>query len=77
MPVEFENSREILPKIGDKIRKLRMSKNLSQSQLAFEVGTTLRQIQRIEVGTVNAGILYYIQIAKVLDIEFHDFFESL
>jgi len=68
VPIEFEHNKTLLPLIGDNIRKLRMEKRMSQSQLAFEVGTTLRQIQRIEMGKMNAGILYYIKIAEVLEV---------
>lgn len=72
MPTYFEINREKLSAIGDKIRKTRMLKSISQSQLAFEVNTTLRQIQRIELGEINAGILYYIQIAEVLETPLKD-----
>ncbi len=50
--------------------------NLSQSQLAYETGTTLRQIQRIESGEINAGVLYYIKIAEVLEVDIIEIFGS-
>jgi ribosome-binding protein aMBF1 (putative translation factor) len=53
---------------GEKIRKLRVNQKLSQSQLAFEINCTPRQIQRIERGGYNAGILYYKSIAEALSI---------
>lgn len=43
-----------------------MQLRMSQSQLAYETGTTLRQIQRIERGDYNAGILYFVRIARSL-----------
>lgn len=58
---------EILKQLGENIRKLRIQQNISQSQLAFESNTTLRQIQRIEKGGYNAGILYYLVIAEALN----------
>lgn len=60
---------KILKSIGDNTRKYRLKQNISQSQLAFEINTTLRQIQRIEKGESNAGILYFIKIAEALDVE--------
>ncbi len=59
----------ILKTIGSNIRRIRVSIGLSQSQLAFEANTTIRQIQRIEKGTSNAGILFYILIAEVLQVD--------
>lgn len=60
---------KILKSIGDNIRKYRLKQNISQSQLGFEINTTLRQIQRIEKGETNAGVLYFIKIAEALDID--------
>ncbi len=76
VPFDFRNNREVLPKIGDNIRKYRVLMNLSQSQLAYETGTTLRQIQRIESGEINAGVLYYIKIAEVLEVDIIEIFGS-
>lgn len=60
---------KILKSIGDNIRKYRLKQNISQSQLGFEINTTLRQIQRIEKGETNAGVLYFIKIAEALDVD--------
>jgi transcriptional regulator with XRE-family HTH domain len=58
--------------IGANVRKHRVANNMSQAQLAFEVSTTLRQIQRIESGTANCGFIYYCRIAEVLSITVAD-----
>jgi len=58
-----------LQDVGAIIRKHRMLLKMSQSQLAFEVGLTLRQIQRIEKGDTNSGIIYYYRIAEALEVE--------
>ena len=42
---------------------------MSQSQLAYEVSVTLRQIQRMEAGQANASIISFYKIAQVLDID--------
>jgi transcriptional regulator with XRE-family HTH domain len=55
--------------IGEKIRRKRLHHNLSQNQLAYEISTTLSQIQRIEAGTANASIIYFKKIAQVLEID--------
>ena len=62
--------------IGSNIRRMRFLLGISQSQLAFETNTTLRQIQRIEKGETNAGILFYVKIAEVLQVDLSDLTKS-
>lgn len=62
----------ILRQLGDNIRKRRLQLRMSQSQLAYETETTLRQIQRIERGDYNAGILYFMRIARSLNSTLND-----
>lgn len=57
--------------LGENIRKYRLKHSLSQSQLAYEVSATLRQIKRMEAGEANASIIYYYRIAQILDIDFN------
>ena len=76
MPIDYILNKEFLPVYGDNIRRIRTNRNLSQSQLAFEVGTTIRQIQRIEKGEINAGILYYRSIAEILEGELIEIIRS-
>lgn len=65
-----KSDKQLLEQIGSNIRKYRLKQKISQSQLAFEINTSLRQIQRIEKGSYNAGILFYLKIAYILDISF-------
>ncbi len=55
--------------MGGNVRKYRLKNSLSQSQLAFEISATLRQVQRIEAGRANASVLYYQRIADALEID--------
>lgn len=70
--VAYQKDKYYLAQIGANVRKYRTKQNISQSQLAFEIETSLRQIQRIEKGSSNAGILFYIKIAKVLNVSIKD-----
>ena len=55
--------------IGDKIRKNRLDKELTQSELAFACGDKdWSQISRMERGLVNFSISYLLLIAEVLEI---------
>ena len=51
-----------LKEIGKRIRDLRNIVDMSQSELAFEVGTDKAYISRIERGEVNIGILLFVKI---------------
>ena len=66
-----------LKTIGENVRKHRVQNDISQSQLAFEINTSLRQVQRIEKGEANSSIIYYYRIAEVLNISFEDFFKNI
>lgn len=51
-------------KIGDQVRKLRTQMGLTQQQLAFMVGLSREQVNRLENGTGNPGMG---QLDKILD----------
>ncbi|MCJ8291202.1 MAG: helix-turn-helix transcriptional regulator [Crocinitomicaceae bacterium] len=70
MPRNHIQYQKYLSRVGNRVRQERKEQNISQSQLAFEISSTIRQIQRIEKGDINAGITYYIAICEVLDIQF-------
>ena len=57
-----------LKEIGKRIRDLRNIVDMSQSELAFEVGTDKAYISRIERGEVNIGILLFIKICFALKV---------
>ncbi len=52
-----------------KIRKYRLAKGLTQSELAFECGDKdWSQISRMERGLVNFSISYLLLVSEVLEI---------
>lgn len=67
--VKYLRNDEQLKAIGDKIRKYRLGKGFTQSELAFECGDKdWSQISRMERGLVNFSISYLFVIAEVLEI---------
>jgi transcriptional regulator with XRE-family HTH domain len=54
--------------LGKRIREIRKSQNLSQSQLAFESGLPLKSIGNIELGKTNVGISSIFSIADALNV---------
>lgn len=59
----------ILKEMGDLLRFLRTKKNLSQEQVAFEVGISRSQYQSLERGVANFGILTLYRLAEVLEVD--------
>jgi len=55
--------------LGIQIRKLRMSKEMTQSNLAELMGCNQEYISKLENGLVNPSIEYLIHIANVLNID--------
>ena len=66
-----------LQQIGTNVRKLREAADISRSQLAFEIGTTEKQLARIEYGEINSGIMNYIKIARVLNADLNEIFNKI
>jgi len=60
---------EALKQIGEKIRKFRMLKQISQEELANICEIDHSQINRMELGKVNFGISYLFKIADALEVD--------
>jgi len=59
---------KILIKLGNHIRKLRKSKNMTMVELAYASDVEYKQICRIEKGETNATISTLLAISKGLEI---------
>jgi len=60
---------EFLKRIGDKIRELRISKGMTQMDLAFKCNDKdYSQINRVELGKVNFSVSYLYLIAEALEV---------
>lgn len=64
-----------LKKLGMRIKKMRLSANISCSQLAFEIGTSEKYMRQLEKGELNFGVNKLYQLAEVLDADIKDFFD--
>jgi transcriptional regulator with XRE-family HTH domain len=60
---------EVIKSVGERIRKFRIQKNLSQEDLANEAEISLSQITRLELGKTNPTISTLYVIAEALSIE--------
>lgn len=63
---------EILKSVGEKLKQIRVSKNLSQSMLANDVNIPKNQIGRIERAEINTTLTTLYKICKVLGIKVKD-----
>ncbi len=65
-----------LIKLGLKVRELRLSKSLSQTDLAFKIGKDQPSINRLEKGKINPSIMYLLEIANGLEISISKLLEE-
>lgn len=66
--VKSPKNKIFLLKLGEHIRTIRVSKNITQEQLANEIGAEISQISRIERGIISTSISNLHSISKVLNI---------
>lgn len=57
-----------LKRLGQQIKKLRMSKGLSQAKLGLIIEKDQQSIHKVESGDFNPTYIYLLQIAKGLGI---------
>jgi len=66
----------IYRQIGEKIRRLRLTKGLSQKDLAGYVGVTYQQIQNYEKGKSKIPVDRLIRIAEALEVSLDYFLKE-
>ncbi|MBI2284514.1 MAG: helix-turn-helix transcriptional regulator [Bacteroidetes bacterium] len=59
-------NKKLAAALGEHIRSLRLQKELSQEQLAYEADIPISQIGRIERGEINATVSTLFVIAEAL-----------
>lgn len=62
-------------KLGNKIKELRKSKNISQEELAFKAKTDYSYLNEIEAGKRNPSVKRVAEIAKVLEVSLKEIFD--
>lgn len=66
--IKYFKDEEVLKQIGEKIREIRMTKQMSQETLANNCDIDYSQVNRMELGKVNFGISYLFRIAQALAV---------
>lgn len=70
------SEKEFVDNFGFRVRKIRISKNLSQEMLANDANIPINQIGRIERAEINTSLITIYKIAKALEIDVKELFES-
>lgn len=61
-----------LKRIGARIRELRLSKKISQVELAYQCGFDKSNMHRIEKGGNNLTVKTLLTISEILEVSIHD-----
>jgi putative transcriptional regulator len=64
-----------LIKLGEKVREIRLSKGLTQMELANKIGKDHPSINKLENGKVNPSYIFLLEVAEGLEINLTDFFD--
>ena len=64
-----------IKKFGNKLREVRLSKNLTQEALAWEANIEPMQVSRIERGAINTSISQVFNLARALQIPSKELFD--
>lgn len=62
--------------LGEKIKKLRKERKITQKQIANLLGKSERMVQKYESGEVTPSIEVLLEICKILDVPSFNFFDS-
>lgn len=65
--------KEILIQLGNKVREIRISKNLTQTELANKIGKDHPSINKLENGKVNPSYIFLLEVAEGLDVDIKEF----
>lgn len=74
--MKIQYNKKALKLLGKRINEIRKQQKLSQMQLAFEIGTTQKQISLIELGKVNTSIAHLFAISEAMNISIKELFEN-
>lgn len=70
--LSLEN-KEYLQKVGERIKKIRKEKNITQTELGYLCDIERPNIARIETGGNNLTLVTLRKIAKALEVEVIEF----
>lgn len=72
----YYKDEEVLKAVGDRIRQIRILKQISQETLANDCEMDYSQLNRMELGKVNFSISYLYRVARALKVEAAELLKS-
>ena len=63
-----------LVKLGKRVKEIRLSKNLTQFDLATLANKDQQSIQRLEAGKINPSYIYLLEVCQGLEIPVAELF---
>ena len=76
MSINIRN-KEVLVKFGERLKSLRISKGLTQEELAYQADIELSQVHRLESAKTNATLSTLTAIATALEITLSQLLEGV
>jgi putative transcriptional regulator len=67
----------LLKNLGERIRKIREEKGITQKELAYSISKDQQSIQRLETGRINPSIFYLYEVASGLDVNIENFLPTV
>lgn len=61
-----------LIQFGERVRELRISKGMTQLELADKFNSAEATISRLEKGRLNPSLLWLIKLSKALEVDFSE-----
>ena len=71
------NKDTVVKLIGERVRKLRIDKQLTLENLAFKADMDYTQLSRIELGKINTSLFQIYKIANALGINSSEILTAL
>jgi len=65
--MEIDKEIELI-NLGKRVKEIRLSKNLTQFDLAIRINKDQQSIHRLEAGKINPSYIYLLEVCKGLDI---------
>ncbi len=73
----MNGEQEILNTVGERIKKIRLDKELSQMDVAYKAEMSMSHLSKIEHGRHVPGLLVLIRIALALEVKFSELTQDL
>ena len=67
--------KDILIQLGFRVKTIRISKSLTQTELAYRIGKDHPSINKLENGKVNPSFIFLLEVAEGLEVNIKEFFE--